>query len=218
MQIGNLNAIRAKRLLWDPGGQKSMFGRRASQIPVDLILWEKFLGLHADIKAIIDIGTQDGGMSLFLALQAYQREMAFATFDIVHSPALEATFETPLAQAVRLRESFTHGDIFSGDARAWLVALLSGGMPRPLLLFCDGPRGTHGHANELDVFTQYLRPNDYLAVHDWANSPDERGEVNPEVVAWMGGSIRPLHWDVWRDLCSITRYWRVVAEIPAKSA
>jgi cephalosporin hydroxylase len=215
METKDLNAKRAKRLLWDPGGQKKMFGRRVSQIPVDLALWEKFLNLHADIKSLIDIGTQDGGMSLFLALQAFQRGMEFRTFDIVHSDALEECFETPLAQLVGLRDKFIHGNIFT-DSRAALTRMLAAdGLPRPLLLFCDGPRGTHGHASEIDEFVPMLCPGDYWAVHDWG-TPEDKWAITPEAVAWMGDSICPLHWDVWGDLCSITRFWRVETKIPAR--
>ena len=217
MEINDLNAKRARRLLWDPGGQKSIFGRRASQIPIDLILWEKFFGMHDDLKAVVDIGTQDGGMSLYLALQAFQRGMEFRTFDIVHSEKLEATFETPLALAVGLRECFTHGDIFSPKIKRKLERLLLVTLPHPLLMFCDGPRGTHGHANELDMFTWCLSRGDYLAVHDWG-TPEDKWAMTPESVAWMGDSIRPLHWDIWGDLCSITRFWRVDAKIPARGA
>lgn len=207
----NVDMQKAEGVLWNFGGKK-FFQRRVSQYPVDLILWEVFLNLHADIASIVEIGSQDGGSSLFLALQAYQRGMEFRTFDIVHSAALEECFDTPLARIVGLREKFVHGDIFA-DSREILARLLDGGLPRPLLLFCDGPRGAGGSPSEIREYVPRLEPGDYWATHDWADSRDEKGEVFPDDVAWMGDGIEPLHWDVWRGLGSITRFWRVVAKL-----
>ena len=210
----NLDMRRAEGVLWNFGG-KRCFQRRVSQYQVDLVLWEVFLNLHTDIASIVEIGSQDGGSSLFLALQARQRGMEFRTFDNVHSDALEECFETPLAQLVGLRENFTHGDIFA-DTHDELAGLLTGGLPQPLLLFCDGPRGTRGSLSEIPEFVPYLEPGDYWATHDWADSDDDKGEVFPETVAWMGDRIQPLHWDMWRGLGSITRFWRVMDKLHGK--
>jgi len=202
--MGQINMRKARSLLWTARGKKKFFQRRISQYPVDLILWEMFLNSHPDIVSLVEIGSQDGGSSLFFALQAYQRGMEFKTFDIVCSDALEECFETPLAQLVGLRQKFVLGDIF-GESRTELVNLLTKSLPHPILMFCDGPH----KRPEVQEYVPCLESGDYWAVHDWSDSRDEAGEVFPDEIAWMQDKIEPLHWDIWTEMNSITRFWRI---------
>lgn len=169
-------------------------GCKVTQYWVDLALWEIFLNRCPDIVSIIELGTEQCGLSLFLALQAYQRGMEFRTFDHKRSDNLD----TPLARFLRLGDCFILGNLF-GEAGKTLVGLLSGsgGLPHPILLFCDDgdkPR-------ELREFVPHLQAGDYVGVHDWGTEIDQ---------VLMDG-LEQLWWEEWEKVGSVTRFLRVVA-------
>jgi hypothetical protein len=69
---------------WRYGGV-SFAGVHAAQYWVEFILWETLLN-ERPYKAIIELGTWEGGFSLYLSSQAEHRDMSFRTYDI-HKPA-----------------------------------------------------------------------------------------------------------------------------------
>jgi len=193
--LESLNKANAEKLLWDCSGQ-TFVGCKVTQYWVDLALWEVFLNRCPDIASIIELGTEQCGLSLFLALQSYQRGMEFRTFDHKRSDNLD----TPLARHLGLEARFVLGNLF-GEAGQKLVKLLHGGLPRPILLFCDDgdkPR-------EFREFVPHLLPGGYVGVHDWGT---EIGQAHVDI---FGDSLEPLWWDEWEKAGSITRFMKVIA-------
>jgi len=190
--LESLNKASIEGLLWNCRGQ-TVVGCKVTQYWVDLALWEVFLNRCPDVASIVELGTEQCGLSLFLALQSYQRGMEFRTFDHKRSDNLT----TPLARHLRLEECFILGNLF-GEAGRKLKELLNGGLPRPILLFCDDgdkPR-------ELREFVPHLRAGDYVGVHDWGT---EIGQADVDMAA-----LEPLWWDEWEKVGSITRFMKVV--------
>lgn len=118
-------------------------GRRMSQTWDDLRLYEKVLNAHPDLKSIIELGTEQGGLSHYLHSQTVNRDMMFHTFDIV-KPELPV----PGWQKVDvLREAEKVVSFFH----------------RPVLLVCDDGNKPW----EMVTYAPYLFPGDLMAVHDW---------------------------------------------------
>lgn len=189
-----LNKASIEWLLWSCSEQ-TFTGCKVTQYWVDLALWETFLNRCPDIASIVELGTEQCGLSLFLALQAYQRGMEFRTFD----HRWDDNLRTPLARLLRLEEHFIRGNLF-GETGKELVRLLHGGLPRPILLFCDNgdkPR-------ELREFVPHLQVGDYVGVHDWGT------EIGQAHVAIFGDTLEPLVRYECETVGSITRFWRVV--------
>ena len=182
-----------ERLLWDFGGQTYM-GCQVSQYPIDLILWERFLNDTPDIRFIIELGIGNGGMALFLALQAYQRGMEFRSFD--HVPP--TNLETPLARLLELESKFILGDLL-GEASPALLKVLND-MPRPTLIFCDN--GRESKDKEFETYVPYLQDGDYVAVHDWHTS------IKASTLAKFDELV-PMQFDLWGRADSITRFMRI---------
>ena len=129
----------------------------------DLPLWETLLSTRP-IKAIAELGTGQGGMAVFFAMQAAARGMKFATFDRQRLFGDDA-----LRMLERLGATYHEVDIFG---RADYVRGVLAALPRPLALFCDNgdkPR-------EFETFLPELRSGDVIAVHDW------NAEIGPQHV------------------------------------
>lgn len=191
--LDGLNEAKVKRLLWDFGGQTYM-GCEMAQYQVDLVLWERFLSSASDIRAIVELGTGRGGMSLFLALQAYQRGMEFWTFDWLERGCLDS----PLAKLLDLREHFVLGDLF-GETNAVVIDLLTQKLAHPLLLYCDDGKTKD---REFKEFVPYLQAGDYVGVHDWPTA------IEQSTIEQF--SLQPMWWDQWEKVGSITRFLKVV--------
>lgn len=169
---------------------------KVMQYRVDLALWERFLNRCPEIASIVELGTEQCGLALFLALQAYQRGMEFRTFDHKRSGNLD----TPLSRLLGLGDRFILGNLF-GKAGKKLIALLNGGLPRPILLFCDDGN----KPREFREFVPHLRVGDYVGVHDWGK------EISRADVTIFGDSLEPLWWDQWEEMGSLTRFLKVVS-------
>lgn len=118
-------------------------GRKAVQWWVDFLLWENLLNLHPEVEGIVELGTGDGGFSLYLFHQAAERGIGFVTFDIETSE-----YEPP---------GFYCSDIFA-DVEG--ISML---LDRATILHCDDgdkPR-------ELATFAPHLQPGSLCVVHDW---------------------------------------------------
>jgi cephalosporin hydroxylase len=128
---------------WRYGGV-SFAGVHAAQYWVEFILWETLLN-ERSYKAIIELGTWEGGFSLYLSSQAEHRDMAFRTYDI-HKPA-------------RYVPGFVQIDIF---AKAEEIGEHLRRM-EPVIVLCDGGN----KPRELKTFARYVTPASTLVVHDW---------------------------------------------------
>ena len=123
----------------------SFGGIRCGQIVADWYLWELVLNERRDLKAIVEIGTWEGGFSRYLKAQADARGMDFRTYDAVvpevPPPGFERldVFAYPLAVA-----EFFHGR-------------------EPLALLCDGGN----KPRELKTFSELLEAGSVVVAHDW---------------------------------------------------
>lgn len=167
------------------------------QYHVDLLVWERVLEANPDLKGIIELGSLYGGLSLFLALQAYQRGQEFATFDHVVCGAAD----TPLGKLIDLRSHCYPGDLFNGDARTGLkVRELLATWAHPIIFLCDDgdkPR-------EFKEYAPLLTPGDIIASHDFGNEFTE-GDVEP-----VKQFVQPYFWNECEQMGSLTRFWRRV--------
>ena len=148
----------------------TIFGLPALQAWQDFMLWEIFLNEHP-AKGMLEIGTWNGGTSLYLALQSQQRGIDFHTLDWQKY----ASFASPLMFPVE--KVFLHRDVWLEPTKAEIKQLTR---VRPFILFCDGGN----KPKEFQTFGPMLAKGDYLAVHDYGNEftlPDI-GEVKVEFV------------------------------------
>ena len=129
---------------WWRFGGVSFCGVPAAQYWVEFILWETLLNEKA-YSAIVELGTWQGGFSLYLATQAEGRELIFRTYDI-KSP------ERHIPGFVQL-DIFAHAEEIGEHLRSH----------EPVILFCDGGN----KPRELKTFSRYLGPESTIVVHDW---------------------------------------------------
>ena len=143
----------------------SFAGVKAAQILADYWLWEALLNGEQEAKGIVELGTAEGGFSLYLAAQAEARDIFFRTYDVV-APA-------------RRIPGFVQCDIFT------LADEIGVHLQRrdPVVLFCDGGN----KARELKTFSKYLSPESLIVVHDWGTEITE-GDV-PENVTEVYGQL-----------------------------
>lgn len=132
-------------------------GQKMTQLWPELLIWETFFNNHP-IKTFIELGTGNGGMSLFFALQCCQRRIFFHTFD--NNKFFD--FENNLAAMMKLNNSFHFVDLFSDEGKAQVVHLIDT-FPHPMAIFFDDgdkPR-------EWQQFAELMHPGDFCIVHDW---------------------------------------------------
>ena len=148
-----LDVLRRRDERWHSLSGTSFAGVAMAQYWVDLLLWEGLLN-EKDYDTIVEIGTSNGGLSLYLAAQAKEREINFRTYD-VHVP------EHKIPGFVKL-------DVFALSEE--VGAHLS--KHEPIILLCDGGN----KPRELKTFSTYLTPASTIVVHDWGT------EVSPSDV------------------------------------
>jgi hypothetical protein len=142
---------------WRTYGGVSFAGVYVAQYWVEFILWESLLN-ERDYNAIIELGTWEGGFSLYLSSQAEHRNMFFRTYDI-HKPA-------------RYVPGFVQIDIY---AKAEEIGEHLRRMD-PVIVLCDGGN----KPRELKTFSRYVTPASTLVVHDWGTEMLEK-DVPPGV-------------------------------------
>lgn len=154
------------------GNRKTTFlGLRMDQEWQDINIWEEFFK-NFPIKTLIELGTGNGGMSMYFALQCYQIGAKFHTFD----NQLWIDFDKPIPAFLNMRTAFHHVDLFEGGGQHVKEVLAVA--EHPLMLFFD-----NGHkAREWQLFANLTEPGDYLAVHDWETEffPADIGDVPVE--------------------------------------
>lgn len=128
----------------------SFGGVPAAQCAQDYYLWEYLLNDNPQTRGIVELGTWEGGFSLYLAEQARLRGLSFRTYDII-APGREIP-------------GFVQLDIF-GQAGA-IGEHLRG--VSPVICLCDGGN----KARELRTFSGYLDGDSLMVVHDWGTEMD----------------------------------------------
>lgn len=145
-----------------------------TQLWAELPLWEDFFNTHP-VKTMIELGTGNGGMALFFALQCYQRRIYFHTFDnnkFFH-------FDDGVPALLKMWNVFHFVDLFSDEGKRQVNELIAT-LPHPMVIFFDDgdkPR-------EWNLFANSLQPGDFCVVHDWGREFFEKdiGDVKVEKI------------------------------------
>ena len=138
---------------------QTFMGLTIRQTWEDLGIWEKFFSTYP-VRTFIELGSGHGGSSLFFALQCYQHNIAFHTYDNVRN----FDVSQGLHGLVGMPNLFHNINIFGDDAgESQSVGNLMDNCERPLAVFFDDgdkPR-------EWRVYGPHTRPGDFCIVHDW---------------------------------------------------
>ena len=152
----------------------SFGGIPCAQYAVDFLLWEALLNDNPQVRAIVEIGTWQGGFSWFLWAQAQVRGLEFQTYD-----AQEPDREPP---------GFVRLDVWRDPDE------LAGSLPEwgPIVLFCDGGN----KPRELKTFPPLCAPDSVFVVHDWGTEtlpkdvPDFLEEIYGDYCDSIGSASR----------------------------
>jgi len=166
-------------------------GIQMAQRWVDLVLFEKLMD-EVFPELVVEIGTWEGGLSLYLRMLTLQRKSPFHTFDIL-PPRREGN---PLWKVLRMEECFTQEDVFGSGSV--LRKLLASDRPAVLLL-CDGGN----KAREVREFALLLRPGEVIGAHDWGNEIGA-ADVRPLVEAEQ---LIPFWLPQCEAINSLWRFW-----------
>ena len=123
----------------------SFAGVPAAQVIQDYYLWECLLNENPQLRGIVELGTWEGGFSLYLAAQARCRGLSFRTYDIAApSHEIPGFFQLDI-----FREAEQIGSYLRRE--------------EPVVVLCDGGN----KARELRTFSKFLSSESLLVVHDW---------------------------------------------------
>ena len=149
----------------------------------DIYLWEAILNTNPQIDTIVELGTWQGGFSLFLKMQAEVRHMNFLTYDSIN-------FHSPAHKLI----PFVKRDIFADQKEIGRLISLS-----PTVLFCDNGN----KPRELKIFAPYLTSDSVVIVHDWMT------EIFPNDIP---DYLEEIYGDFCNDIGSISRVFRKKVE------
>lgn len=121
-------------------------------------LFKKLEDEETPVARIIELGTFHGGLSVFLGIYCFMKNIPFITYDIqpfVNSiNNVKQLFKT-LKVDYRLKNiNDCHDEITSEIKKPGLT-----------LLLCDGG----DKVNEFNVFSDYIKPGDVIMAHDYAH-------------------------------------------------
>lgn len=170
-----------------PNAENTFAGFPIAQTWTDLALWEEFLNRHP-VASLVELGTWQGGMAAFLALQARARGIQFTTIDHQSGQMRSSELVNFLGASSLVR------DIFEPGFMRTVLDLA----PTPRLLFCDNGN----KRRELSEIAPLLGPGDYVAVHDW------HSEAGPEDIPATWFAIFEAECE---KVSSLTRYFRLPA-------
>jgi cephalosporin hydroxylase len=166
---------------------RTLFGVPTYQGWADLHVWELFLNQCADIKLIIELGTGNGGLAVFLRAQATQRGMRFVTFDTQR-----------YKDVLSIGNAYVIEDILQSHPPILMSLLNSKNAYRPLVLYCD-----NGHkTKEFNKYAPLIKPYDYIGVHDWG-AEIASTEAEPSLHL-----LYPIMHKESEEVHSRTRFWR----------
>jgi cephalosporin hydroxylase len=177
----------------------NFMGIRTIQFHVDFLVWERVLE-QLNPQRIIELGSGNGGFTLYLHMQAIQRGALFTSFDHV----VPFTVDLPLGKLLGTYARCIAGDLWDGPQRTSLVVSQlieesDRSDPRPVILFCDNGN----KPLEFRTFAPQLHPGDVIAVHDWDN------EFSPlDITDDLKEITEPYMWSEVEAMGSLTRFWR----------
>ena len=133
-------------------------GTHVKQFFIEFLVWEKFFIKCGPLRRVVELGSGMGGFSFYLFLQAKFRNASFYTWDI--NPVHQAVL--PFAEEIGFSQRCHQGDLLKDEKVIKEIRDLIS-MKRKTLLFCDNGN----KPKEVALYVPYLKPGDYMAVHDW---------------------------------------------------
>ncbi|MHA2380528.1 MAG: hypothetical protein ACXADO_06665 [Candidatus Thorarchaeota archaeon] len=126
----------------------------------DFELWDGFFDKF-EFRMFIELGTSEGGTSLYFLTKCKEQGIDFLTVDIRVKCEAE---ESPLGKELNLRSHRLIGDILSdSDARRKVAGIVSSDNGHPLVLYCDNGN----KPQEFKFFAPLAKVGDFVIVHDW---------------------------------------------------
>ena len=129
---------------------------QAAQVPNTLNV---FLKIIKNFDLIVEIGTNRGGFSIWLN-DNKKENCQFLTYDI--NPNC-----VQIPKNHRAYSCIKYADCFSPTCIEYLKGLIQNS-GRTLFL-CDGGN----KVKEFNIYSQFLKPNDVIMLHDYSDSPNE---------------------------------------------
>jgi len=175
---------------------QTFLGVRIAQYWSDLLLWEKFFNeeLHP-YTTIIELGTGNGAMSMYLNIQARSRGMVFASYDVRVST---------ISQVSRLPSQLGFdaivGNVFDDKTVDFVKKLIDKHGETPFVIFGDNGN----KPMEWKVYGPLLRPGDFFVVHDWNT------EFKAEDIPEAGRKIEFVMEELCEETDSLTRWMRIL--------
>lgn len=153
----------------------------------DIGIWESFFDTYM-VGTIIELGTGHGGLSLFFALQAYQRGLEYHTYDNVSS----VNVESGLPGLLNMKNNFHNVDIWNSAGE--IIHLIETSRKPIVMLFDNGDK-----PKEWGMFAPHLAPGDFCAVHDWGTefNSENIGSVAVQPIMTAMCEARPQYRNGW---------------------
>lgn len=132
--------------------RSTFLGNLARQTPESFRMWEQLLH-KGNFARVVELGTWEGGLSLYFALFCIENKMEFYTFDHI------GYLPTTLKKLINFDKYWVKLDIFKNFEFIGNLIKKSG----RTLLFCDGG----DKAREFNTLAKYLKVGDVIGAHDW---------------------------------------------------
>ncbi len=151
---------------------KPFLGGGMSQTYSSIYLLEFYIRIH-DFEYVVEIGTNKGALSLYLANLACATErFSFETYDISHRALYDRTENGVGHWLDKVCDMSTYSKIFLQDVFSFNTVnyIESQMFNRKSLILCDGGN----KAKEVETYSKLLKPGDRIMAHDW------KSEIQPE--------------------------------------
>jgi len=152
---------------------------------------DDILNENKQIKGIIEIGTAEGALSLFLGLECYERGLKpLLTYDI------KKRKEPNLFKLLGIKPIIR--DCFHEDS----IREITEYADNPILLVCDN----EDKPKEFNTFVGLLKQNSVIAAHDWEHTI-RLANIKDTVSKY---AMKPLHEEEWNSPPDYikTCFWR----------
>jgi predicted O-methyltransferase YrrM len=152
---------------------------------------DDILNENKQIKGIIEIGTAEGALSVFLGLECYERGLKpLLTYDI------KKYKEPRLFKLLGIKSIIR--DCFHEDS----IREITGYADSPILLICDNGN----KIKEFNTFVRFLKKDSVIASHDWEHTI-KLASIKDSVDKY---ALKPLHEDEWNSPPEYikTCFWR----------
>jgi cephalosporin hydroxylase len=153
----------------------------------DFHIWEMFFENYP-IRTFVELGTGNGGMSTYFALQCAKRGIDFHTYD--HQQWFDY-FTDSVSNFLQLPQRYHRIDLFSDEGTQEIDRVIRNS-PKPLAIFFDDGN----KPREWALFAPATSPGDFCIVHDWEAEffPKDIGDVKVERILAELADARPNGW------------------------